>query len=191
MEVESTPGLTEAFPERLRSRAGVVLAAVVPQLGSPGSRSPDDVGLVVVNGERLRIPARIYNPEPDWGSVQAWGLLEESLVGCLYSRHHDGHVRERALAHIRTLDEPWVAAFVIQLLGEYVIEVVERAASLIASCQKPPVLAFLRENLRFLDLTTARATSYWNEYYRRRFPVQAEYPALMVLANLRALLKAA
>ena len=187
----STPDLIEAFPQPLRLRAGVVLTAVVPQFGSVGSRSPDDVGLIVVNGERLRIPARIYNGEPDWEWVRSSGALEESLVGCLYSRHHDGHVRERALGHIRTLGEPWVAPFIIQLLGEYVIEVVERAAALLATCPTASLVAFLRENPGFLHLTTARATSYWNEYYRDRFPERAEYPALVVLADLRDSLKAA
>ena len=191
MEAKSTPDLVEAFPEQLRSRAGVVLGAFVPQLGSVGSRSPDDVGLIVLNGEPLRIPARIYNAEPNWESVRSWGALEESLVGCLYSRHHDGHVRERALVHIHTPDEPWVIPFIIQLLGEYVLEVVERAASVLARCPQPSVVAFLRENPVFLNLTTARATSYWNEYYRRRFPIRVEYPGLVVLAGLRASLKAA
>lgn len=185
MTSDTHPDLSEAFPEPPRSTARLVLAAVVPNLGAEGSRSPDDIGALTLDGHTLRVPSRIYNPEPDWASVQSRGMIDESLVGCVYSRHHDGHVRERALSHIRTVDEPWVAPFVIQLLGEYVIEIAERAATVIATPPRTAFVAFLRENPDFLELTTARATSYWNEYYRKRFPLRAAYPALSALASLR------
>jgi hypothetical protein len=64
MESHSTPDLTEAFPEELRSRAHAVLDATLHPVSTP-SRSPDDIGVLTLNGQQLRIPARIYNPEPD------------------------------------------------------------------------------------------------------------------------------
>ena len=149
-------------------------------------RSPDDIGIVAVGGDQLRIPARIYNAEPDWASVRSLGPVEQSIVACLYTRHHDGRVRERALAHISNLNEAWVAPFVIQLLGEYVIELVEQAASILAQEPKSVYGSFLRENPEFLRLTMDRATSYWNEYYRQRFRKREDYPALRAIATLMA-----
>ena len=177
------PDLAEAFPEELRSRARAVLDTTL-QPGVSPSRSPDDIGVLTLNGQQLRIPARIYNPEPDWSSVQSLGLTEQLIVACVFTRHHDGHVRERALARIQAVHEPWVAPFIIQLLAEYVIEVVERAALLIHGSVNPAFAAFVQENPRFLELTTARATSYWNEYYRQRFRRREEYPAFPALATL-------
>ena len=78
------------------------------------------------------------------------------------------------------------APFIIQLLGEYVIELVERAASLIESAPKAGYVAFARENPDFLRLTTQRAASYWNVYYRGRIRKRADYPAFPALATLIA-----
>jgi len=78
------------------------------------------------------------------------------------------------------------APFIIQLLGEYVIELVERAASLIESAPKAGYVAFARENPDFLRLTTQRAASYWNAYYRGRIRKRADYPAFPALATLIA-----
>ena len=44
--------------------------------------------------------------------------------------------------------------------------------------------AFLEENVEFLELTRARATSYWNAYARSEFPKLREYPALRVLERI-------
>jgi len=82
--------------------------------------------------------------------------------------------------------ESWAAPFIIQLLGEYVIELVERAASMIEGGPKAGYVAFARENPDFMRLTTHRATSYWNVYYRGRIPNRADYPAFSSLATLIA-----
>jgi hypothetical protein len=184
MESDTTPDLTEAFPEELRSRAHAVLDATLRPVSTP-SRSPDDIGVLTLNGQQLRIPARVYNPEPDWSWIQSLELTEQSIIACVFTRHHDGHVRERALAYVRPIEEPWVAPFIIQLLGEYVIEVVAQAAALVEEASSPAFTVFVQENPGFLELTTARATSYWNEYYRQRFRRREEYPAFPALAILR------
>ena len=183
MEPSRTPELTEAFPEDLRESVRAVLEATSREQ-SPLVRSPNDIGLVTLNGERLRIPARIYRDEPDWSWVRSRKPVERSVAACLYTRHHDGYVRERALSHLPPVEAPWMAPFVIQLLGEYVIELVERAAMLIQGSPNTAFVVFLRENAGFLDLTAQRATSYWNEYHRRRFRKREEYPAFPAIATL-------
>ena len=183
MEPNQAPDFTEAFPDGLSARVRAVLEAT--SLGpSTQKRSQDDIGPITLNGQQLRIPARIYNPEPDWAIVRSLGDVERSIAACLFTRHHDGRVRERALTRVPVSVEPWAAPFVIQLLGEYVIELVERAASLIEGAPKAGYVAFARENPDFLRLTTQRATSYWNAYYRDRIRKRANYPAFPALATL-------
>jgi hypothetical protein len=182
MESEPTRDLSEAFPNHLRPTVRTVLG-MLPD-GTHVQSSPDDIGVITLSGDRLRIPARIYDPEPDWSLVRSLGSVEQSIVACLYTRHHDGHVRERALTHISRFDEAWVAPFIIQLLGEYVIELIEQVASLLEKHVMPSYIPFVRENPAFLKLTTDRATSYWNEYYRQRFRRREDYPAVRALAAL-------
>src|SRR5690348_8275158 len=99
MASNQTPELTQAFPEHLRRSVLAVLEAI-PDGPSAAGRSPDDIGVIALNCDPLRIPGRIYIPEPDWFLVRSLGDLEQSIAACLYTRHHNGHVRERALAHI-------------------------------------------------------------------------------------------
>lgn len=35
----------------------------------------------------------------------------------LYTRHHDGHVRQRHLARIIEVTDSWIVPFVVQLIG--------------------------------------------------------------------------
>jgi hypothetical protein len=183
MEPNQAPDFTQAFPDGLAARVRAVLEAT--SLGrSAQKRSQHDIGPITLNGKQLRIPARIYNPEPARTIVRSLGDVERSIAACLFTRHHDGHVRERALTQIPVSVESWVAPFIIQLLGEYVIELVERAASLIEGAPTAGYVAFARENPDFLRLTSQRATSYWNAYYREGIRTRADYPAFPPLARL-------
>src|SRR4051794_11961145 len=176
MEPNQAPDFTEAFPASLLARVRAVVEAT--SLGSPAQkRTQHDIGPITLNGQQLRIPARIYSPEPDWAIVRSLADVERSIAACLFTRHPDGRVRERALTHVPVSVESWAAPFIIQLLGEYVIELVERAASLIEGAPTAGYVAFARENPDFLRLTTQRATSYWNAYYRGRIPKRTDYPA--------------
>jgi hypothetical protein len=176
------PDLVEAFPSTLNSHVSAVVA-IMPTPSHP--RSPDDIGPITLNGCPLRIPARIYHPELGSADIASLSQTEQSIAACLYTRHHDGHVRQRALEHALEIDEAWAAPFVVQILGEYVIELVEMVAVAVTGPPKTSFVTFLRENPSFLQLTTERATSYWNEYYRGRFSRREDYPALSAIATLR------
>ena len=47
------------------------------------------------------------------------------ILHCIYSRHHDGFVRQRHIEAVLDSTHPWVIPYVIQLIGEYVIEIVQ------------------------------------------------------------------
>jgi hypothetical protein len=93
-------------------------------------------------------------------------------VAGIYSRHYDGHVRQRWLGTLLDGDEAWTAPFIAQLLGEYVIEIcsdIERcisADSPAGSAQRRQLTAFLEANRGFAELTRARAFSYWSCYHQ-------------------------
>jgi hypothetical protein len=176
------PDLVEAFPSTLELQVRAVVA-IMPTPDHP--RSPDDIGRTTLDGRLLRIPARIYHPELGLPGIASLSRTEQSIAACLYTRHHDGHVRQRALAHVLDIDEAWAAPFVVQHLGEYVIELVEMVAVAAKGPPKRTFVAFLRENPGFLQLTTERATSYWHEYYRGRFSRREDYPAFCAIPTLR------
>ncbi len=91
--------LSAAFPQTLVGDAGQVVA-VMPD----ATLSPIGSFQVEVRGETLTIPTRIHNGVPAAESVRALPATQQTDHG---------------------VDEPWVVPFVVQLAGEYVIEILE------------------------------------------------------------------
>jgi len=147
---------------------------------------------VVVDGERLEIPYRIYNPEADDAQVRTLSPRQQVVVRCLYTRHNDGFVRERNLAQVISESELWVVPYVVQLVGEYVIEIlltIERGLRELntpRSDQRERYGQFVVENPAYFELIGKRVTSYWNCYYRFQFPRQTDYPGSALVAMLRS-----
>ncbi|MCA1368749.1 hypothetical protein I6F15_15285 [Bradyrhizobium sp. BRP14] len=118
--------------------------------------------------------------------------VEEKLVSlspqshCLLTRATDGFVRQRSARAIVSLNECWSIPFVILLLGEYVVEILEDIQAAVPLFDQSVYAGFVRENRDAMRTTRSRATSYWNVYYRRTFPDRNSYPALAVLDQLDA-----
>lgn len=145
--------------------------------------------VVLVAGEQVTIPYRIYNQIPKPSDYE--GLSETAQTGlhCLFTRHHDGYERHRSVSRVLEAPNAWVVPYVIQLIGEYVIRIhqtIYDSLSGLASTDSRAALyaEFVTENPEFLDLTKQRAISYWNCYYRRRYPDRTGYPAFEFLKTL-------
>ena len=79
-------------------------------------------------------------------------------------------MRQAALRPLLNVAEPWAIPFVV-LLGDRSLSTLDRDA----------YLNFVRENRPLMHLLKAQAISYWNCYYRRRFPDRSAYPGLVFL----------
>ena len=143
---------------------------------------------VTVSGESVTIPYRIYNPVVrEDAALSSEGRL---ALACLYSRHNDGRVRQGQVSRILAADDGAVAPFVLQLLGEYVIEITQDVLRF-AQLELPtrPTLkaafeSFAQANPSFVRLTKERAVSYWAAYYRREYISFRDYPAAIALRLL-------
>lgn len=170
-----------AFPRDLRRDVEAILRILPESQYTPSS---DDIAPVVLRGEALHIPFRVYFPEP--AAVSSVGNRERLVMDCLYTRHHDGHVRGRAVRRVLRHSDYWTAPFVVQLLGEYVIEIIHVLESGIEERHRACYATFLAENPEFWRRTEQRVTSYWNCYFRRDFPRRAENPATKLYQKLDA-----
>jgi hypothetical protein len=101
-------------------------------------------------------------------------------------------MKEVHLEQIATSDELWVVPFVVQLAGEYVLEILDsirHGLSDLPSKRSTQRLAygdFIARNPGFFALTERRVVSYWSCYYRWKFPVFGTYPGCHLLELLRA-----
>lgn len=169
------------FPAALQTAASVLLGEL-----ATAEHAPAKQGFTVsVQGERLCAPYRVYHAPHHLRSVIARASGDTRLLAlCLGTRHWDGHVREECLRHIVAVDRPWIAPFVVQLLGEYVVEIVEVIAAAVSAGSPTRFSGFARENLPFIKTTRRRATSYWACYHRSRYPALQAYPALTALESI-------
>lgn len=145
-----------------------------------------------MQGELLSAPARLYcSPDDLRALIERATGDHRTLALCLGTRHCNGYVREECLRQLITTDRPWAASFLVQLLGEYVIEIVEVIAAATQKAKVRNLADFARENAKFMALTRQRATSYWDCYFRRRFQSLQTYPAITTLNAIDSLAQAA
>src|ERR1700755_1347965 len=109
--------LPRAFPSSVHKSA----LELVSLLGRPVPYQ--SVFSANVEGEAVVIPDRIYDDLSYNNSLVGVSSLQLELLHCLMTRHHNGLVREEHLIHVLCLPNPWIPPFVIQLVGEYVIEI--------------------------------------------------------------------
>ena len=159
-----------AFPGASPSELTSVLETLPP---ATHPSSADDIGPVTVRGASVHISCRIYLPEPAEDAVARLSEKGQAILSCWYTRHHDGRVREKYLRRVLMTDaEPWTVPFVVQLLGEYVRELLDLVSAHADALQGEHYRRFSEENPTFVRLTKQRIVSYWSCYQRhnsRRF----------------------
>jgi hypothetical protein len=167
------------FPAALQPAASDLLRT----LGAAELSPPMQGFTVLVQGEKSSAPSRVYYEPSNLRSAIAGSTGDTRMLAlCLGSRHWDGYIREECVRELDAVGRPWVVPFVVQLIGEYVVEIVEAAAATVISDASSAQFAeFVRENPAFMATTRRRVTSYWACYYRSRFPTLQSYPAFMAL----------
>lgn len=174
---EALPAISTAYPGN----------AVVSPYGLDGQNTPADIE---VDGKRISIPARVYFDTIDPSTIANLPEAQQAIIGCVYTRHHHGYTRQRWLRRVVALEHPWVAPFVVQLAGEYVVEIVVDIVQGMPDLANPnsPLAArygsFLAMNPNFWHLTRQRAASYWDCYHRGRYLRRDDYPVFTLLSRL-------
>jgi len=180
-----TLDLTLAFPAALQS-------AVAAFTDDPGWRPEirHYTYQIMLGGDTLTIPRRLYVDRGLLWDDAGRDATERAIAWCLGTRHHDGHVREACLVRLLAAPQGWMAPFIVHLVGEYVVEIVERIEAALpdfAPDMRAALAAFGRENPRYLNTIESRTISY------RPYgcAASASYAGKRVIASLRALAREA
>ncbi len=122
---------------------------------------------IILDGQLLIIPGRVYFDNPTDTTGNNLTEIQQTILNCIYLRHHNGFVRQERLEKLidNTYDY-FVIPYVFQLLGEYVMEILEVADRHINDKTIGNYLKFSMENPMYRQQTESRMISYWNEYYR-------------------------
>jgi hypothetical protein len=157
--------LGEAFPSSVRWPAQTATRNLLRRVNT-GYQSYRFV--VRVEGEAVFLPARILLYPGFWPERTESSPTRE-LGLCLSTRSTNGFDRQAALRAILPVNKAWSIPFVIALVGEYVVELLDDIHAALPDLDRAIVGHFLRENPDFHRLTRARVESYWDVYYRARF----------------------
>ena len=177
----SAGSITTAFPSDLTFRVG----GLYQILGK--TDLPTHAGIEVsICGEDLVIPYRIHHEGDEQGCLQLDGL-QRVMYSCILTRHHDGHVRHRQLEQILSVPEPWVVPFVMQLTGEYVVEILDTCEAHLPTLNSELYGAFIKDNPKYFKALQDRMISYWDCYYRHRYKDRRDYVGFRLFKHFRTL----
>ena len=135
-----------------------------------------------LDGQTINIPYRIYYDEP---AEQNLTDNETFLLDCIFTRHHNGYVREKKLRRIITTDNYLVTPFIAQLLGEYVIEILTVIKDNLSSTQLDKLIKLKADNPKFFKMTEKRIQSYWDCYYKWTIPKKIDYAGFQILNAIK------
>ncbi|RLU07402.1 hypothetical protein CS078_10310 [Pseudomonas prosekii] len=180
----SMPLAQRAFPSRLE-RETKALDQVMGRFRQV-RLATDRFIQVSVGKDELFIPYRIY--DQDYEGIFAHLTETQSILySCLLTRHHDGYVRQRHLERVISIREAWVVPFVMQLTGEYVIQIIETVEAHLPTLDPELYGRFVRDNQAYFHTTRARMISYWDCYYRGRHPSQFDYAGFRLFSKFASL----
>lgn len=176
--------LANAFPLATRRDALVAISALSE---NPFSSCWQTFSLYLGN-ELLALPQRIYYVPPVLQTLRL-NALQTEILDCLFTRHHDGFVRQIHLERIIRSQNAWIPCFVVPLVGEYVVEILQVIRENLTHLDTSVYAESLRSNLEFLDLIEQRVLSYWDCYYRSI--KKQEYPGFLILEFFKSITKTA
>ena len=187
--------LIKAFPKELHSDLKIVLK-IIP-FGNNKVKLCDGTVHQVDNlihdnelnlrlgNKTLKIPYRVYFDEPNPELEKNLTDKQKDILNCIYLRHHNGYLREKRLNLLSNNSGKWTIPFVIQLIGEYVYELLPIIDKKINENTLDFYAKFREENPKYYQQTESRMISYWNEYYRHKFPKLKEYLGFRIIERIK------
>lgn len=175
---------SDAFPNELESDINSILG-IMKLNNELHSNSTFEV---IVGGEKIHIPERIYHEEPTESEEIKMTAFQRQILNCFFTRHHNGYVRQRRLRSIFDNGnvEKWMIPYILRLTGEYVEGIINDIYLNIDLIDVDNLKDFINNNKYFIKLTEDRIASYWNEYHRWRIS-RDEYSGYKIKKTLNSL----
>ncbi len=177
--------LYSSFPKALKSDVEKVLQ-ILPEtkpgfFDLAGKSHELDISIndskiaILLNNESLIIPYRINILEPDINKENQLTEIQRTILCCIYLRHSNGFIRQKRLEQLLNKSDYFIIPFTFELLGEYLIEILEVLDKHITGENIYLYQRFIRDNPEYWWVTKCRIVSYWNQYYRFQFPKIKDY----------------
>ena len=167
--------IIKAFPAALRQDVETVIEALpfdhnvllrFNQVVKVDNLIHPDLQKIYLDKEALEIPSRIYFNEPLLDKENKLTDLQKNILNCLYLRHHNGIIRQKRLKLLLDKNDYFIIPYKFDLLGEYVIEILDDLQKHITTDSVHSFAKFAVENEKYFIKAESRMANYWNVYYR-------------------------
>lgn len=153
--------LAEAFSSEHRPAAVLAGEAVVRELAP---RQWTERFAVQAEGQRVLIPARLHFASGRLRLADSDGTWRFACA--LRTRSNDGFERQCAARDLLPDLQPWAAPFIVALIGEYIVEILDDIAASLTPGNTQALGAFVVQNEAYWNRIKQRVASYWDVYYR-------------------------
>jgi len=105
------------------------------------------------------------------------------------TRYADGFIRQAWLPVLLRSTAPWTVPYVVALLGEYVVQIIQEIAETWRGWADDDerarlVAEFTANNAPYAALMRMRSVTYWDIYYRREVTRWRDYPAAEAFTHM-------
>lgn len=172
--------LFRSFPAHLKEDVSKVLSII------PNSKYSvlNKIEKLLVNDDYIEIFSRVYFDEPGESKVNSLSENQKLILNCIYTRHDDGFIRQKHLKQLAFSNDDFVIPYKVMLLGEYVIEIIGTLYEQLTDECINESAKFALKNEEFWICSQSRVASYWNEYYRRKYPDYSKYIGKKILSKI-------
>lgn len=136
---------------------------------------------ISILSEKIIIPRRVYYDFPSEKEIEKLNVLQKEILFCIFTRHHDGYLREKNLKEIIKSKNVWIIPFILELLGEYVIEIISLIAENLEEFDKEQFKMFIDNNKGYFEKKSQNVISYWDCYFKFNFRKKREYIGFHIL----------
>lgn len=126
---------------------------------------PENIEISLLN-ESITLTGRIFFSEPTPELENNLSGTQKQILNCIYTRHFDGHIREKRLKYLLNIDYEWVLPFKLQLLGEFVIEILFELDKHITDNNSRGYKQLTLDNKKYWQQTKSRIVSWWDTDYK-------------------------
>lgn len=116
--------------------------------------------------ETVIIPYRIQLEEKE---VDELTETEKQLLFCIYTRHYDGHIRQKYIKKLLEIElQEWEYPFILSLGEEYVYEILMTLYNNLKTKDNQKLKEFARNNKELLCNGYMKMVNYWNRFYKTK-----------------------
>ena len=160
----------EGFPERLNDSYMKVISLLPYEAKIADGYDSENEIYYLSDGSKIRFPYRLYCAD-DEAVYDKLSELEKRIYDCIFVRHCEGHVREKHIEALLDSElQEWHFPYILRLSSEYVFEIVEMIYEGLKDRDNSLMQEFCHNNPQILKRAYIRMTSYWDCYYKDRFP---------------------